>query len=243
MKNKKGFLIILTVFMVVMFNSFELGASIEFKVDFSSRFIWRGFDNESPSKPVIQPSLTYQVEKTGLFLCLWESISFESTERLETDIALWYNFKTGENVALSVGITHYGWYFRENFTFKDSTTHELYASLGLLKLPFSPKFTVYYDFHNATGLYFLLEGSHSIELSKNKEKKTSLDIMGGLGYNHRLYIGGSGFSDVWFGVTVPIEVGKVTISPFIKTSFILLDEVNPGVNNETWFGVSLLTTF
>jgi len=151
-------------------------------------------------------------------------------------VTLSYDFKLPEDYSLSIGFTHYGWYFNDNFKFKDHTTQEFYISAGLPKLPLAPNLTVYYDVANGDGVYVSLGVGHSIALSE----KLTLDLGAALGYNGKQWIEKSGFSDLNFNMTIPFKVGKVTISPFFKVTFILLDAINPEVDNEIWAGVSFV---
>lgn len=214
----------------------QLGAAVEYQVDVSSRYIWRGFDLNPQNKPVLQPSVTFALGDSGLSLNLWSSFSFVSKDLNEVDVTLSYDFQLSKDVAVTVGLIHYGWYFVDGFTFKDNTTQEFYATLGFSRLPLAPEVTVYYDFGSGDGLYLELGVSHSLRLSDD----LNLDLSGSLGYNDKLWVTESGFSDLTFGASVPFNVGKVTIAPFLNITFVLMDAVNPHIGNEIWSGASII---
>ena len=99
---------------------------------------------------------------------------------------------------------------------------------------FSPTLTAYYDVNLGSGLYVLLEGSHSIPLSES----LGLDLHAGLGYNSKQYIDESGLSDLTIGASLPFKLGSWTIAPLVNYTFVFLDSVND--ENEFWFGISII---
>ncbi len=216
--------------------SLTLEAGVEYQIDVTSRFIWRGFDLNPQNKPALQPGVTFSFGESGLSLNLWSSFSFSARELDELDVTLTYDFKLTRNIALAIGLIHYGWYFVDGFTFKDNTTQEIFATIGLPDLPLAPELTLYYDFANGDGLYFELGIGYSVPLSE----ELSLELSATLGYNDKLWIAESGLSDLSFCASVPFKIETVTISPSFNIMFILLDAVNPGTNNEIWGGVSIV---
>lgn len=232
---KKSVLSILCVVFCGSLFTAHLAAGVEFGLDFNSRYIWRGFDLNPDNKPVLQPSVTVGLGDTGLAVNFWGSYSFENKELHEADITLSYDMTHLENVSLSVGFIHYGWYFSEGFKFKDHTTQEIYVTVGLSKVPFSPSFSLYYDINNGDGLYASMGIGHGLKLSDT----VTLDLSASIGYNGGQWIEGSGFSDLNVGVSCPLKLDKVSIAPFVGATIILMDEVNPGVDSEIYFGVSL----
>lgn len=214
----------------------NLEAGTEFQVDFSSRYIWRGFDLNPQNQPVLQPSITHSFGDSGFSVNVWGSFSFENKELHEADLTLSYDFKTAENFSLSIGLIHYGWYFTEGFDFGDHTTQEIYITAGLPKVILGPSLSVYYDFNNGDGFYVSLGLGHSVQLSD----QLNLDLSASLGYNGEQWIDESGFSDLNLGLSVPFKIDKISISPFVKITFVLMDAVNPEVDNEFAFGASLV---
>lgn len=213
----------------------HINAGVQYSLDFSSRFIWRGFDLNPDNKPVLQPSITVPLGDTGFAVNFWGSFSFEDKTLHETDITLSYDFTKLKNFSLSVGFTHYGWYFSEDFKFSAHTTQEIYITVGLPNVPLKPGVSLYYDLNNGDGLYASLGIGHNLKLSE----RIALDLSASLGYNGGMWIEESGFSNLDFIVSVPIQLGKISISPFLVTTIIMMDEVNPEVDNEIYIGGSL----
>jgi uncharacterized protein (TIGR02001 family) len=232
---KKFFLTTIFIVFSMFSTSFILEAGTSYQLTLTSRYIWRGFDMNPPNKLAFQPSITHDFGDSGFSLNLWGSFSFENKQANEADATLSYRFKTPEKYSLSVGFTHYGWYFAKNFSFKKNTTQEAYISVGLPKMYLNPTLTFYYDFNNGDGYYALLGVGHSVKVSG----EINANVSASLGYNGKQWIDKSGFSDLNLGVTVPLKIDKITVSPFLNVVFILLDAVNPGVNHETVFGVSV----
>jgi hypothetical protein len=213
-----------------------LEAGTNYQITFSSRYIWRGFDLNPSNKPALQPSVTFNFGKSGLSLNLWESFSFENKQVNETDVTLAYTFKTPKKYSLSVGFIHYGWYFARGFTFKENTSNEVTITAGLPEAFLNPSLSIFYDFSNGSGLYAQLAVGGRVKIAGN----IGADISASLGYNSKQWVDESGLSNLSIGVNVPFKLDNVTVSPFVNVVFILMDAVNPGVDNEMYFGVSLL---
>ena len=213
----------------------HMNAAVEFGLDFSSRYIFRGFDLNPDNKPVIQPSITCALGSSGLSVNLWGSFSFENKTLHETDITLSYDFTGLKNVSLSVGFIHYGWYFSEDFSFKDHTTQEFYITAGLPGVLLKPTLSLYYDINNGDGFFASLGIGHGLKLSK----EIALDLSASLNYNGGQWIEGSGFSHINLVLSCPLQFDKISVSPFFGAVIILMEEVNPGVDSEIFVGVSL----
>jgi uncharacterized protein (TIGR02001 family) len=214
-----------------------LAAQWEFQADVMSRYIWRGMDLLWNNKPALQPSVTYSFGESGFSMNLWGSFALgnrsEYKDLDEIDLTLDYTFSLSDQVEMSVGFIAYSYPFYPEFSFKNDVTEEVYASIGLPNAFLSPYLTAFYDFNLGTGLYLLLEGSHSIPLSES----LSLDLHAGLGYNSKQYIEESGLSDLTIGASLPISLGDWTIAPLLNYTFVFLDSIND--ENELWFGISI----
>ncbi len=209
-------------------------AAFEYQMDLTSRYVWRGFDLNPLNKPALQPSLTYGFGESGFAVNLWGSFSFEDKQMNETDISFSYDFKINEKISMSVGFTHYGWYFTDNFDFGENTSQEFYISASMPGPIIDTALSLYYDFTNGDGLYILLKSSKSVKLSD----KMNVDLGASIGYNSDQWIDKSGFSDIVLNISAPYKVEKLTITPFMNLAFILLDEINPS-DTELWFGISI----
>ncbi len=213
-----------------------MSGAVSGQIDLASRYIWRGFDLLPDNHAAIQPSLTYDLGESGFSLNFWGSFALEQRREFkssdEIDVTLAYAFKMPQGWELTVGLIHYGYWFVENFNFKDNTSQEVYASVAGTDLPLSPQFSVYYDFNLGSGFYVTLGGSHELALSE----KASLELGGMIGFNSRQYIDKTGFSDIDLYAKVPLTMGKLTLTPSLNVMIPLLDEVNEDV--EIWFGFS-----
>ncbi len=213
-----------------------LVANINYQLNIVSSYIWRGFDLNPDQRMVVQPSVDYSFGKSGLALNIWGSFSFVNREANEIDLTLSYAFKASKNVSLKAGLIHYGYYFTQDFSFDDNTSHELFVSAGLLNTITHPTLTVFYDFTNGDGFYFQLETGHSIPITPSVQT----DFFASLGYNGGQWLAEGvdpGFSDLNIGMAVSLEYKDWIITPYANYTFVLLDAL--GSDNYFWFGISV----
>ena len=237
MRKKQLLVLVLAVFLSLNL----VGKSVTFQADVTSRFIWRGFDLLPDNNSALQPSLTFDLGDTGFALNIWASFALTDRDIYkyndEIDVTLTYAFNTPENLSLLVGFTNYGWWFADEFKFKDNTTQEFFVELGFPRVPLAPKVTAYYDINLGDGLYVKLAGGHELAIGQGLK----LNLTGALGYNGGMFLpdgADKGFSDLTFGASLPLSIGKLTIAPFVNYTFVFLDSVNE--DNELWFGASLI---
>ena len=224
-------------FFILVFSGFGLfGKNISFQIDYSSRYIWRGFDLNPYRKPVIQPSLNWDLGESGLSFNLWSSFSFVGKELHEFDVTLSYSREIAEVLSIETGLIHYAWYFMENFTFKNDTSHEIFVSLGLPHVFLEPILTLFYDFTVGDGFYGQLDIGHGFSILKNMEA----GIYSSLGYNGGQWLAEGtkpGFSDLNFGLSLSWKKGRFFAAAFTNYTFVLLKAISR--ENHFWFGVSL----
>lgn len=214
-----------------------LPGSVSGGVDVVSRYVWRGFDLLYDNRPAVQPYLNVDLGNSGFSLGIWSSFALarwsEYRAANEIDLTLSYDFAMSEGWELSAGVTLYGYWFSEDFRYRDATSPELFASLTRTDLPFSPCLSVYYDLNLGSGLYASLGGSREWKLAQ----KARLEAGGSVGFNSRQYIGRTGFSDITMYAKAPISLGRVTLAPSLNVMVPLMDEVNDSA--EFWVGVSV----
>jgi len=193
------------------------------------------------NQPAVQPSVTYYVGMTGLFLNVWCSFAMakhkEYQDLDEIDLTVNYDLATSEYFSLSTGFTNYGFYLAENFNAEDHTSKEMYISVGLPNETFSPNLTAYYDFDLGDGLYLLLGGDYSL----NVTKKLNLDLSASLGYNAGQYLADDvegGISDLNLSVGFPMKNNNVSFYPFVSYTAPRIKELNNDTS-EFWFGLSV----
>ncbi len=214
-----------------------LYGEVDFQLDLASRYIWRGFDIFYDNQPAWQPSLTYTFGDSGFSINLWGSYALAGRDELkfldETDLTLLYELGVSDKISLVAGFCHYGWYRARNFSFKNSTTQEFFLIASLPYVLLTPSLSVFYDVNIGDGIYVLLDCSHSVILNDSLE----LALTVSLGYNGNQFVDDSGLSDLTFGMSLPISLDGITISPYINYCIVFLDSVND--NNELWFGLSI----
>jgi len=206
------------------------------QVDLVSRYVWRGFDLLPDNHAAIQPSLTIDLGASGFSLNVWSSFALAQRDLFkysdEIDLTLSYEFAMPEGWELSAGFIHYGYWFAEDFSFKDSTSEEVYATVTRTDLPLLPTLSLYYDFNLGSGLYVTLGGSHELKVNE----KVIVEAGGLIGFNSRQYIDRTGFSDIDLYLNAPLTLGRLTLTPSLNVMIPLMDEVNEDV--EFWFGFS-----
>jgi len=216
--------------------SLALPGAVSGQVDLVSRYIWRGFDLLPDNRPALQPSLNIDLGKSGFSLGVWGSFALAKWDEYkganEIDLTLAYTFKTSEKWEVTAGFTHYGYWFAEDFSFKDATSQEVYATVARTDLLLSPTLSVYYDLNLGSGLYVTIGGSHELKVND----KVSVEMGGLIGFNSRQYIDRTGFSDIDLYAKVPLTLGRLTLTPSLNVMIPLLDEVNE--DTEIWFGFS-----
>ncbi len=224
------------VFLILLLNSSALQAQFSTSMDYSSSYIWRGFDLNPTKKPVLQPSIGYEFGRSGLNLKIWGSFSFYDKEANEFRLIFSYAYSGLKNIALSGGLIHYGWYFAEDFDFGYDTSHEVFVRARMLEIPLEPALTVFYDFTNGKGFYILLQAESSFRFTKS----LGASLWGSLGYNGGQWLAEGadpGLSDCDLGLDIPVSLGKFDIVPFFRTTFVLLDAI--GKKTYFWYGLSV----
>jgi hypothetical protein len=216
----------------------RLPGAVSGQVDLVSRYIWRGFDLLAENHAAIQPALTIDLGKSGVEINLWSSFAlaqrgvFKYSD--EIDLTISYAFRVPEGWELTAGLINYGYWFADDFKFKDNTSQEVYATIAKTDLPLSPTLSIYYDFNLGSGLYVTLNASHELKLNE----KMSIEAGGLIGFNSRQYIDRTGFSNIDLYAKVSLALGKLTLTPALNVTIPLLDEVNE--HTEIWFGFSVV---
>lgn len=234
---KKIILISLSTLLICLSISNYLQADFRYQVDFTSRYIWRGFDLNPNKQPALQPSFEYSCGDCGFALNLWSSFSFNDKDFNEIDLSFIYDFKLSKKFSLKAGFIFYGWYFVDNFSFKENTSQEVFVSVGLPKLFFQPRLMVFYDFGNGDGFYILLDSLYNHWFSKSWQ----FNLSASLGYNGGQWLAegvDSGFSDFNVGLSLLYKTGRFEFSPFSRYTMVLLDAI--GTENHFVFGVSVI---
>lgn len=222
----------------VLICTLNVHAGFSFEFDVVSAFMWRG-DDLYDNRPAFQPSVTYAFGDSGLSVNVWAS--FVLTDRGEyktfdeVDFTVNYDFQVSENVSLSVGMMNYGFYFINDYSFKEGNTQEFYITAGLPRFFLGPSLSVYYDINLAKGLYVELSVGQPLTLTE----KLNLELGASLGYNSKLYIDESGISDLNISASLPFSTGRLSIRPSVNYTHVYLEPLyyEEGNKDKFWFGV------
>jgi hypothetical protein len=215
-------------------------AQLEVGVEYSSSYVWRGFDLNPKEKPILVGGAAYGFGRTGIALEAWGIFSFADREVNEFDLVLSYTYPGLKSVELTGGLIHYGWYFAEDFRFRYDTSHEAFLRAVLTVLSFQPSLEVFYDFTNGDGLYARLGAEQSFHLWKT----LGLKVRGSLGYNGGQWLAEEaepGFSDLNLSLELPVRLGNLRLVPFFHETFVLLEAI--GRRSYPIYGLALSYSF
>jgi hypothetical protein len=229
---------VLSLLVCLVSAALPLPGAVSAQIDLASRYIWRGFDLLPDNHAAVQPSVNFDLGNGGFSLSIWSSFALAQRDTFkysdEIDVAFSYTFKTRDGWGLTAGFIHYGYWFADNFKFKENTSQEVYVTVAKTDLPLSPQLSVYYDFNLGSGLYVTLGGSHELKMND----KISLEVGALIGFNSRYYIDATGFSDIDLYARLPLTMGRLTLAPSLNVMIPLLTEVNE--DTEIWFGFSAI---
>ncbi|MBN2399284.1 MAG: hypothetical protein JXI33_02970 [Candidatus Aminicenantes bacterium] len=229
---KKAVLLLLACLVTTL-----LSGAVSGQVDLVSRFIWRGFDLLPENHPAVQPAISIDLGESGFCLDIWSSFALtdraELRESDEIDLTVSYTWKPAAGWEASAGLIGYGYGFARDFSLKEDTSLEVYASLAATGLLGVPTLAVYYDCKLGQGFYASLSASHEFELNET----VRVELGGLIGFNGHQYIERAGFSNIDLFVRMPLAVGRMMLVPSLNVMVPLLAEVNE--DNEIWFGLTL----
>lgn len=231
--------VILGFLIVIILTTGVFSIDFDLEVNFVSTYVWRGFTQYDNNVFAIQPSLTYHFGKSGFSLNLFTSYALKDRnlykQNEEIDFSLMYDFKPFENLYLSIGITNYGYYYINNYSFKKGNSQEVFVSASLPYIIFTPTISLYYDFNLGNGLYIQLSGNHTIELNR----VLSLDISLTLGYNSGQWVDSHGLSDANIIIGLPLNYKNTSITPYVAYTHVFLEPVSPDSLDKFWAGFSI----
>jgi len=200
-----------------------------------SMYLWRGLDLSPDSDFVISGGI--DLSFNGFTLSYWGNWDQDTNKVNETDLILDYSFDVNELLSVSVGDVLYAVDGYDD-------THELYLALGLNTL-LSPTLTTYWDWDEAEeeGLYYTLTVEHGFTLSEQAELLLGAEAS----YNqHSDFAVGdySAFHNGEISVAVDYAIHEqIFLTPLLRYSIPLSDEADDIIDDETYFGVSVLLAF
>ena len=205
---------------------FELIATVEV----SSKYYWRGFD-VTGNNAILQPSLTFSHDPSGLWFDLWASASLTSREesRTEDEVDLTFGWDW-EPAAVCGFVAGAQLYLYPSAAGGHNHTHEVFGGIEFPAWPLETTVIYYHDLDLGSGGYLENRGSHAFG---------RLTISGSLGLSFGQYTSKRGFSDVLLGASYAFELaGETTLSPYLKGALVGDRERNSS-SSEFWFGLVL----
>jgi hypothetical protein len=204
----------------------DLGISVSGDMSYYSEYLWRGFLLDGD--PVVQTGVYVASPATPLGKLtakFWTSKDMDNRDSRssdEFDYILDYTYDFSK-ASVSVGHTYYDFPDQTGLDGSPKTfSREFYAGVTLPKVILTPSFFVYRDYGDQNdggglGNYFVANLAYSIPVTL-KDYKCSLDLSGHYGYNHHLFIRGSG-SDIGLGAGLTIPLTKsMTLAPSVNYS-------------------------
>jgi hypothetical protein len=171
-----------------------------------SAFLWRGWVVHDGF--CAQPTNALHVG--GLTVSSWFNLALDEPSITEHDLTVEYGRAIGR-LTLTGGWIHYFFPVEET----DRVTQEVYGAVAW-DGPLAPALAVYHDFRVGRGTYLVLSAGHDLPLG---HRPAALQVRGSIGYNHRMWIAGSTFSDAAVTVRALLAArGHVTFSPALTYS-------------------------
>lgn len=192
-----------------------------------SAYIWRGFNL---GEVVNQGS--GNIHWWELDANIWYNLDFDVSDINEVDYSfswthIWPILE--EKFWTELGYIYYNFHPHEL-----SDTAEVVFGIGL-DVFLNPVFTLYHDFDEGEGAYFLFGGSHAFPVND----WINLCIHSEIGINDELFIEDSGFAHWNIGASLPmawqIFNGDLTVAPNVDVS-VSLDDDN--FDDEVWGGIT-----
>jgi uncharacterized protein (TIGR02001 family) len=212
----------------------EIG--IRTDVTLASRYIWRGFDCIADDCPAIEPSITFEFGKSGVWFNAWSAFALADTDFVELDLVVGYDRALSEALSLSAGAGYFTFPSMPNYPDENSATPEVYAGVTLTSFPLSPNLTLYYDFNMGDGLYTTLSLSRGFPVKGQSVMST---ILAGYTRQYRGIGVDRGFSDICLGISTGFDWKGLTLAPSINYIIVPNETIND--ENEVWVGLSVVS--
>lgn len=231
---------------------------IDLDATYVSKYIWRGYDLFD-DHAAFQPSVNLDLFDTGFSINVWGSIPMGTGSNGHGDgINIWqeydytaayaYSFFEDEIYALDFGVNYIYFHFPKLNHMAD--TQEIGAGVAmpnLLKIGDSALVPSYYAgklWPTSSGAGDVAGGYHSFALSYDlaiPETDYSLSLFTDINYNDGLFGSDNDWSHATFGISTSVEVGPVTVTPFLNYQASMDDSVND--EDELYGGISVSFSF
>ena len=129
----------------------DLPPRLSFSLTAKNRYIWRGVDYYGDNRPVLMPSLTWNVGKTGLNVTVFGAMALEDRNDLmsreELDLFLAWRFWLSKDSGwwLDLGGANYGFYHRPQYSFSTHNSQEWRISTGVEGPRWQTELHLYFD--------------------------------------------------------------------------------------------------
>jgi len=199
-----------------------------------SRYIWRGFDTIADDRPAVQPSVTFALGNSGVWLNLWSAIALADTDFVELDLIAGYDKVFSKEMAFSAGVGYFTFPSMSNYPDKNSTSPEAYVGITASSLLFTPCLTLYYDFNVGDGVYTTLSLNQSFHI---KDKILCSTFVIGYTSQYQDFGVDPGFSDICLGVSTDFGIKSITLTPSINYVIVPNETIND--EDEIWVGLTV----
>ncbi len=199
-----------------------------------SRYIWRGFDTISDDRPAIQPSVTFDFGKSGIWLNLWSAIALADTDFVELDLIAGYDKAFSEELTFSAGMGYFTFPSLPNYPDENSTSPEAYTGITVSSPPLTLCLTLYYDFNVGDGLYTTVSLNQNFNI---KERGFRSSVIVGHTNQYRDFGVDPGFSDICLGISTDFPLKTVTLTPSLNYVIVPNHTIND--ENEIWIGLKV----
>jgi len=230
--------------------------SLDTKVSYVSKYMWRGFD-VLDGDPAVQPEMTLGFGDTGIYMGVWASYALRSRSEWEIwdewDYYAGYSFGLlkGTSIELGIDMNYTYFHYPEQNKYVDSQEVALAFKMPALLAVEETKFIPY------GGIYRSFEAHHS-DLQQRAwwvklgmEVKTLLPVRKDQEltmYAETFHNDGaatmetdSGFSHIATGAKTSFDIAGFSLTPGINYQWTLEETVNP--ENEFWFTISIGRSF
>lgn len=209
-------------------------SAVAYTLDYTSKYIWRGWDLTPKNKSAVQPGVSYS--KGSMAYGYWSSLAVSNRDELgsldEFDVYFEYSSSFGETTGYSVGLTYYSWLNADDFSFDGNTTPEPFITVTDSRMPYGLSVGLYYDLNLGDGIYVLASGSHSMNFAER-----AVDFSLSAGYNGGQWGADAGISDIVFSASSSFAFSFGSLSPAVYYAIIPLSVSGISSENEFWFSL------
>lgn len=229
----------------------EPALTFDLDATYVSHYIWRGYDVFDDTAS-FQPSLNANLWDSGFSLNIWQALAcgsgYRNLEELDYTVAYGNTFCAGEFYEFDFGANYIYYDFYDNPS-ADVDTEETGAGIAFTHLlPIGDSYIIpsYY-----VGKLWPVDGAddvagiyHSLGLAYDwiiPDTDYALSFTWDINYNDGMFNADHDWSHTTFGLSTSVDVGPVTVTPFVNYQISMEDTVNN--EDELYGGLSVSTSF